>query len=80
MRSARGTYAQSIRAELPAIGIDDLPRNGTFVLAGIDTFGGPRRDLPDELGITKRAVSLVIETLVNRGFLERHFDLDGGRP
>jgi DNA-binding MarR family transcriptional regulator len=79
MRSARGAYAQSIRAELRAIGIDDLPRNGTFVLAGIDSSGEPRKDLPAELGITKRAVSLVIETLVNRGFLERHFDLDDRR-
>ena len=25
---ARGAYAQAIRAELEAIGVDDLPRNG----------------------------------------------------
>ena len=34
MRSARGAYAQSIRAHLHAAGVDDLPRNGVFVLAG----------------------------------------------
>ena len=67
MRSARGAYAQSIRAELHAVGIDDLPRNGAFVLAGIDASGGPRQDLPSELGVTKQAVSLVIDALVNRG-------------
>lgn len=74
MRSARGAYAQSIRAQLHAIGIDDLPRNGAFILAGIDTSGGPRQDLPAELGVTKQAVSLVIDVLVNRGYLERHSD------
>lgn len=71
MRSARGAYAQSIRAQLQAIGVDDLPRNGAFILAGIDTSGGPRQDLPAELGVTKQAVSQVIDVLVNRGYLTR---------
>jgi len=71
MRSARGVYAQSIRAYLDAIGIDDLPRNGAFILAGIGTSDGPRQDLPSELGVTKQAVSQVIDVLVNRGYLTR---------
>ena len=74
MRAARGAYAQSIRAQLHAIGVDDLPRNGAFILAGIDTTGGPRPDLPADLGVTKQAVSQVIDTLVNRGFLSRSPD------
>ena len=74
MRAARGAYAQSIRAQLHAIGVDDLPRNGAFLLAGIDTAGGPRQDLPAELGVTKQAVSQVIDTLVNRGYLDRSPD------
>jgi DNA-binding MarR family transcriptional regulator len=74
MRSARGVYAQSIRAHLDAIGIDDLPRNGAFILAGIDTSGGPRQDLPAELGVTKQAVSQVIDVLVSRGYLTRRSD------
>ena len=32
MRAARGTYARSIRAHLQAIGVEDLPRNGAFIL------------------------------------------------
>jgi DNA-binding MarR family transcriptional regulator len=74
MRSARGAYAQSIRAQLQLIGIDDLPANGAFILAGIDSSGGPRQDLPAELGVTKQAVSQVIEILVNRGYLTRRPD------
>ena len=79
MRSARGAYARSIRAQLHAIGIDDLPKNGAFILAGIDSTGGPRGDLPADLGVTKQAVSQVIDILVNRGYLERSPDLDDRR-
>jgi DNA-binding MarR family transcriptional regulator/catechol 2,3-dioxygenase-like lactoylglutathione lyase family enzyme len=74
MRAARGAYAQSIRARLYAIGVDDLPRNGVFVLAGIDPAGGPRQDLPTGLGVSKQAVSQVIDVLVNRGYLTRSPD------
>jgi DNA-binding MarR family transcriptional regulator len=79
MRSARGAYAQAMRAELHAVGIDDMPRNGLFILAGIDTSGGPRQDLPSGLGVTKQAVSLVIDSLVNRGYLDRRPDPDDRR-
>lgn len=74
MRAARGAYAQSIRARLHAIGVHDLPRNGVFVLAGIDPTGGPRQDLPTGLGVSKQAVSQVIDVLVNRGYLTRSPD------
>jgi DNA-binding MarR family transcriptional regulator len=79
MRAARGAYARSIRAQLHSIGIDDLPRNGAFILAGIDTAGGPRQDLPSDLGVTKQAVSQMIDTLVSRGYLERSPDPDDRR-
>jgi DNA-binding MarR family transcriptional regulator len=102
MRLARGAYAQAIRAELQEIGVDDLPRNGAFMLAGIGAAsgaggagsagsgtggagsgtgsagsagsgagGGPRADLPRELGVTKQAVSQLTDVLVSRGYLER---------
>jgi len=74
MRAARGAYARSIRVQLSAIGIDDLPRNGPFILAGIDQSGGPRPDMPGELGVTKQAVSQVVDILVNRGYLDRSPD------
>jgi len=79
MRSARGAYSRSIRAQLHAIGIDDLPRNGAFILTGLDTRGGTRRDLPAGLGVTRQAVSQVIDILVNRGYLERTPDPDDRR-
>jgi DNA-binding MarR family transcriptional regulator/catechol 2,3-dioxygenase-like lactoylglutathione lyase family enzyme len=79
MRAARGAYAQSIRVQLQAIGIDDLPRNGAFILTGIGAAGGPRPDLTAALGVTKQAVSQVTDTLVSRGYLERSPDPDDRR-
>ena len=74
MRAARGVYAQSIRTELDAIGVGDLPRNGATLLAGIAVTGAPRPDLPAGLGVTKQAVSQAIEILASRGYLERNPD------
>jgi len=74
MRGARGAYAQSVRAQLQALGIADLPRNGAFILAGIESSGGPRHDLPAGLGVTRQAVSQAVDTLVRRGYLERGTD------
>ncbi len=79
MRAARGVYAQSIRTELHAIGADGLPRNGATLLAGISATGGPRPDLPAGLGVTKQAVSQVVEILASRGYVERNTDPEDRR-
>jgi DNA-binding MarR family transcriptional regulator len=74
MRAARGSYARSIRAELQAIGVDDLPKNGAFILFRVGESAEPGADLPAGLGVSKQAVSQVIDILVNRGYLERSPD------
>jgi DNA-binding MarR family transcriptional regulator len=74
MRAARGTYARSIRSQLQAIGVADLPRNGAFILFGVLSGDGAREELPAGLGVSKQAVSQVIDVLVTRGYLERHPD------
>jgi len=79
MRAARGTYAQAIRVQLQAVGADDLPKNGAFLLAGIQQGGSPRRDLPADLGVTKQAVSQAVDALVNRGYVVRGADPDDRR-
>ena len=74
MRAARGTYARSIRASLQAIGADDLPRNGAFILSRLYRASEPRDDLPAGLGVSKQAVSQAIDVLVNRGYVDRSPD------
>jgi DNA-binding MarR family transcriptional regulator/catechol 2,3-dioxygenase-like lactoylglutathione lyase family enzyme len=83
MRRARGAYAQAIRAELQAMGTDDLPRNGAGILFSAlapDADAGQRGpSLSDQLGITKQAVSQLIQNLVQRGFVVRRDDPGDGR-
>jgi DNA-binding MarR family transcriptional regulator len=74
IRAARGSYARSIRAQLQAIGVEDLPRNGAFILFGVEESDESRENLPAGLGVSKQAVSQVIDILVNRGYVERNPD------
>jgi DNA-binding MarR family transcriptional regulator len=74
MRAARGTYARSIRASLHAVGADDLPRNGAFILFRVYEGSEPRDDLPAGLGVSKQAVSQAIDVLVTRGYVDRSPD------
>jgi DNA-binding MarR family transcriptional regulator/catechol 2,3-dioxygenase-like lactoylglutathione lyase family enzyme len=79
MRVARGAYASAIRAELHAIGTEDLPRNGAFILSGIGASDSRRSDLRVDLGVTRQAVSQLIDTLVSRGFVVRTEDPEDRR-
>jgi DNA-binding MarR family transcriptional regulator len=79
LRAARGSYAQAIREHLAAEGIDDLPRNGPFVLGGMANGGGSASEVIEWLGVTKQAASQLIDTLVLRGFLTREINLEDRR-
>jgi DNA-binding MarR family transcriptional regulator len=72
MRGARGAYARSTRAHLEAAGIDDLPRDGGFILTQIAYSGSP--ELSANLGVSKQAVSQTVDLLVTRGYLRRDPD------
>ena len=79
LRAGRAAYTGSVLAQLHQAGIDDLPRNGASILAGIAAPAGARPDLPGDLGVTKEAVSQVIDTLVSRGYVVRGPDPDDRR-
>ncbi len=74
LRASRGAYGVAIRRSLAGAGIDDLPRNGPYVLGGIVNHGGSAGRLVRELGVSKQAASQLVDTLVMRGFLERQPD------
>lgn len=84
MRDARGPYGDAARRALAAAGCDDVPRNGGFVLAGLDQ-GAPepkftsQADAVTFLRVSKQASSQLIDTLVIRGYLERQNDPDDRR-
>src|ERR1700722_19267933 len=74
LRAARFSYGEAIRLELTENSIDDLPRNGAYVLGAIANGASPG-DLARELGVSKQAASQLLDTLVLRGFLIR--DVNG---
>jgi len=79
LRAARGSYSLAIRLRLQEAGLEDVPRNGAYVLGGMGNHGGTAGDLVRELGVTKQAASLLIDTLVVRGYLQRSIDADDRR-
>lgn len=84
MREARDVYRAAVRRALADAGCDDVPRNGAFVLAGLD-YGAPgpafspQADVVASLGLSKQAASQLIDTLVLREYLERRVDPEDRR-
>jgi DNA-binding MarR family transcriptional regulator len=79
LRAARGAYGHHVRRSVAAAGFDDLPPNGAFVIGGMANHGASAGDLIKQLGVSKQATSQLIDTLVLRGYLERHPDEDDRR-
>ena len=79
LRASRGAYGHAVRANLAHGGFDDLPANGPYILGGIANHGGTAGGLVRELGVSKQAASQLIDTLVLRGYLERHPDPEDRR-
>jgi DNA-binding MarR family transcriptional regulator len=79
LRSARKAYGTAVRQAFADAGFDDVPRNGAYVLARVYDEDAPLASLTRELGISKQAVSQLIDTMVMRGYLERSPDMQDRR-
>jgi DNA-binding MarR family transcriptional regulator len=79
LRAARKAYGNAVRDAFAAAGFDDIPRNGAYVLARTHDNPSPLSALTRELGISKQAVSQLIDTMVMRGYLERNEDSEDRR-
>ncbi len=78
LRAARKAYGTAIRQAFADAGFDDIPRNGAYVLARVYD-DAPFATLTRELGISKQAVSQLIDAMVMRGYLERSPDAEDRR-
>ena len=71
LRHARNTYGAAMRKALAKAGYDDIPGNGLYIIGGLAL--APQQialtDLIEEMHISQSAASLLVETLVNRGYL-----------
>jgi DNA-binding MarR family transcriptional regulator len=69
IRSARGAFAQSIRQQLVASQIYDLPRNGAFMVGGLYR-GEHAGKLFHDIGLREGPLSRLLQALLERGFVE----------
>ncbi len=74
LRLARRAYGNPVRAALTESGFDDIPRNGAYLLARVYDRRYAVADLTHGLGISKQAVSQLIDAMVTRGYMERRPD------
>jgi DNA-binding MarR family transcriptional regulator len=80
LRHARATYGVGMRSALEKAGYDDIPKNGLYVIGGLALDGDyPLAALIDDLQISKQAAGQLVDTLVERGYLEREVDGDDRR-
>ncbi len=74
LRAARNVYATRLRRSLSDAGCEDLPLSGSFVIGAIAHAGAPLAAIIDQLGVSKQTAGQLVDTLVNRGYLERATD------
>jgi|SRR5580658_5815666 DNA-binding MarR family transcriptional regulator len=79
LRAARKAYGNAVHDAFEDAGFDDVPRNGAYVLARSYDSTSPIARLTRELGISKQAVSQLIDAMVMRGYLERAADTEDRR-
>jgi DNA-binding MarR family transcriptional regulator len=79
LRGARATFGRAVRRALDDAGLDDLPPNGPYVVAAVAKSGVPLAVVIRQLGVSKQAAGQLVDTLVARGYLERHVDPDDRR-
>jgi DNA-binding MarR family transcriptional regulator len=79
LRLARRAYGVPVRAAFAEAGFDDVPRNGAYLLARVYGNSYTVPDLMRGLGISKQAVSQLVDTMVMRGYIERRPDPDDRR-
>jgi DNA-binding MarR family transcriptional regulator len=79
LRRARKAYGNVVTQAFADAGFDDVPRNGAYVLARVYGDSSASADLARDLGISKQAVSQLIDTMVMRGYLARTPDSEDRR-
>jgi DNA-binding MarR family transcriptional regulator len=74
MRIAIRGYARAIEEHLGRDGIGSLPRNSGYVIERLSARETPMEELVRGLGISKQAVSKLIDVMAERDFLTRAVD------
>jgi DNA-binding MarR family transcriptional regulator len=79
LRAARLAYGGAIRIALMEAGLDDIPKNGIFVIGAISRTRAPLAQIIDSLGVSKQSAGQLVDTLALRGYIERDIDPEDRR-
>jgi DNA-binding MarR family transcriptional regulator len=79
LRAAWKAYASMTQRALAEAGFEDVPRNGSYVIAAIARSGAPLGEVIKQLGVSKQAAGHLVDTLVTRGYLDRAVDPEDRR-
>ena len=79
LRAARFAYGDTIRVALMEAGLDDIPKNGIFVIGAISRTGAPLAQIIDSLKVSKQSAGQLVDALALRGYIKRDVDPDDRR-
>ncbi len=79
LRAARPAYGNAIRIALMEAGLDDIPKNGIFVIGALGRSGAPLAEIIDSLGVSKQSAGQLVDTLALRGYIKREVDPEDRR-
>jgi DNA-binding MarR family transcriptional regulator len=77
MRVARGSYKRAIDIQLAAAGFEDLPTASGYLLGYLANDEDSLLERIEGLGIRKRELRQLVDTLVLRGYITRDLDPTG---
>ena len=74
LRRVNQRYRNAISNRLAAAGFADLPQRGYWALTALAGDTGDASQLVSQMGVTKQAVSKLVDILVASGFVDRETD------
>jgi len=74
LQAARRTYTHAVDVALSQAGCDDLPATGAHLISAMHWSGASLEAVIQWMGATKQAVGQAVDTLADRGYLERTHD------
>jgi len=74
LRRVSQRYRSATASRLAAAGFGDLPQRGYWALTALAGDAGDASELVSQMGITKQAISKLVDVLVASGLVDREID------
>ena len=79
LRRVNQHYRRATASRLAAAGFGDLPQRGYWALTALAGGAGDASQLVSRMGVSKQAISKLVDILVASGFVDREVDRDDRR-